>query len=375
MKKLLSSLLLPIIIGGMISCRHELDSADDGNKRNHSDKERPELKTLTMSFGGDIVSESDEPLQRAITRDGGIYTAINVFRTEKDVPNANEEKYAYGLFLTKDGISIKVLTGYTYRFEATVLIERDDKVWINGSNYDQPFQLNYQQNLSGALTSYHSSLIGRFQYTSENSITHELVEDDKRSFFQQLRSGTVQVDAGADLPSRYAPVRYPRIKRFYGTTTSFDPSISEEVTIPMDYKSFGLKFILDEIPVGSSISVSDVTPNGNKRPDTDPEWFLVFQKNMDFNTDGEWEGIYSLNDLRNDTEQFTLRFYWINGKTPSPYFDHSITVNANMKKVLKLKIDGEVNDTKSGNITLLNIDEADLSEETAEVISHDFKKS
>lgn len=140
MKKLLSSLLLLIIIGGITSCRHELDSADDGNKRNHSEKERPELKTLTMSFGGDFVSESDEPLYRA--GDGETFVGINVYRTEKDNQQATEEKYAYGLFIGKDNIKIDVITGYTYRFEASILIERDDKLALNNRRYNEPFMLH-----------------------------------------------------------------------------------------------------------------------------------------------------------------------------------------------------------------------------------------
>ena len=54
------------------------------------------------------------------------------------------------------------------------------------------------------------------------------------------------------------------------------------------------------------------------------------------------------------------------------HFDYPVTVTAKKKKILKLSIDGDVSETKSGNIIFTNMDET--MEEEEERVSHDFNK-
>ena len=367
MKKLLSSLLLLIIIGWTPSCRHDLDSADDGNKRNHPDKEKPELKTLTMSFGGDFVSESDEPLQRA--EDGETYTAINVYYTEKDTENAPQKKYAYGLFVGKDPISIDIITGYTYRFEATILKEREDKIKMQSGGYSDPFRLHDE----GSSTfdnawPYISKDVDKFQYTY-------LQEDEKaKNYFCQLTSGTAYVNSGGDLRDingNYVTgerwVRYPRVKRYYGRVDSFDPSSSETIEIPMTYENFGLKLVLESIPEGTAVKVKDAT-NYSTGPTPTDEPYLIFPQGLqlDFSSDTShtWECIYSLNKFSSNTQEFILEFEWLKGAGKSEKIKKRVTVEARKMKVLKLSFTGDVNETKSGNIVFTNMEDSlELSEE------------
>ncbi len=151
MKKFLNSLLLMLLLGGFAACKSDLNSDLDGNHRSQRIKDEPILKTIHMSFGGDFISQSEEPLLRA--EDGETYTGINVFRSKKkdDGTFETEERYAYGLFKGIDDISVEVLTGYAYRFEASVLIEREDKFLINSENaFADPF---YKKNSSDDQTS------------------------------------------------------------------------------------------------------------------------------------------------------------------------------------------------------------------------------
>ncbi|MDE6479812.1 MAG: hypothetical protein K2L45_06025 [Muribaculaceae bacterium] len=343
MKKLLNSLLVLLMLSGISSCKNDLDPLEAGHNRNSNQKNKPMLKTVRMSFGGDYISESEEPLLRA--EDGETFVGINVFYTKKDVDNAEEENYAYGLFKNTSGIKIDLITGYTYRFEASILIEREDKLWENEGRYGQPFQT------SNGLSDFYKKDIGSFIYTYEK-------ESKERFYFRQLKSGIAMVDAGSDLSSRYGDVSFPRVKRYYGSIGSFDPSAFENIEIKMEYKCFGLKLVLESIPDNTSLSVRDITNIGNT---TDPKYRLVFPANLRLSSSDEqsktWEGIYSLSNFNDNTHEFKLRFTWYKGNGDPETFDHTFTVEATKKKVLNIKIDGEVNSTKSGNIIFTNLED------------------
>ncbi|MDE6554216.1 MAG: hypothetical protein K2K98_14845 [Muribaculaceae bacterium] len=346
MKKLFGSLLLLLLVGGLSSCRNDLEPQKPGNHRSHTTKEKPIMKTIKMNFGGDFISESEEPLLRA--EDGDTYTAINVFRTEKGVEGATEEKYAYGLFKKKEGIEINVVTGYTYRFEATILVEKVDKVFIINKSYAQPFQ--YSDDQSG-MSNYHSEDLDTFKYTTLDS-NDAIVENRKREYFRQLNSGTAHVDVAGDLGSltQTARISYPRVKRYYGILDGFDPGVLQSVDIKMLYKSFGLKIEVVDLPSGF-VTVQDVTRDGIKVKD--PTDRLIFSKGLqlDKDTKRDWEGLYSMNELTSQEETFTLEFTWHKGGDANETFTTPVTIKPNTKKILQLNINGSPNYQTKGNIS------------------------
>lgn len=357
MKKLVNSLLVAGLVFSFASCSNDLDTLEDGNHRNHEVKDRGVKKTVRMSFGGDIITESDEPLLRA--DDLRTFTGINVYRTEKDKDDAKEEKYAYGVFDRKDGISIDVVTGFTYRFEATILIENDDRLTADTRNLQQPFRLQ-DKGMVGfdSYKGYDIANLGYFTYT------YTTESEDSKEFLSELSFGTAYVKGDGNILDAVGGIvtevkmQYPRVKRFYGANQEYDPSSSDEVEIPMDYKSFGLKIVVESIPNGTSVSVSDVTSNANKNPKDDPEYYLLFPKSLSLNNDSrEWECIYSLNNLKQDNKEFTLCFSWDKGAGVKDNFYHKVKVEAKQKKVLKLNIEGVVNESKKGNIVFTNVDD------------------
>lgn len=372
MKKLLGSLLLLLSIGCLSSCRNDLDSLETGNYRGHNTKEESVLKTIRMNFGGDLITETEEPLLRA--EDGDTYTAINVFRTEKGVENATEEKYAYGLFKKKEGIDIKLWTGYTYRFEATILIEREDKVFLVNNSYAEPFEYSTDRGGLTGLCGYNLKDLNSFKYTTVNSLTNESIEDRNREYFQQLSCGTANVDLNGDLgtQTRFAHVNYPRVKRYYGTLASFDPGLSQSVGINMSYKNFGLKIEVAHIPSGY-LTVKDVTMDGIKQKD--PTERLIFNKDLilDKEPNSEWEGLYSLNNLLADSDTFTLEFTWHKGENVTEEFTTEVTVKPKTRKILRLNINGSPNYETKGNITF-SMDNEDLTDEVQET-KKDFSQS
>lgn len=356
MEKLTSTLLLILILCGFESCKNDLDPLEAGNYRSLKKKEKPKVKTIRMSFGGDYITESEEPLLRA--QDCKTFVGVNVYYTDKDDETKTEKKYAYGLFESTNSVSINLITGYTYRFEASVLIEieKGDKLWDNGAgNYGEPFLTN---NGEGYFPE--SDITGEFIYT------HNAASNAKFHFIR-LSSGTALVDAGDALPSQYGDVRFPRVKRFYGGLNSFDPSLMSTVEIPMEYKCFGLKLVLKSIPGDTSVGVLDISDNGNNVTNSStshPEYYLRFPDGLRLKSTSEdskiYDGLYSLNNFKENTKEFKLKFTWYKGNGQTQVFSHTFTVEAKKKKVLEISIDGEVDETKSGNIKFANIDDSNL---------------
>ena len=356
--------MLLLLLGGFASCGGDLNPEDEGNYRHQKVKDKPVMKTIRLQFGGDYVSESEEPLLRA--EDGETYVGINVRRTKKDQKDAKPEMYAYGLFPKKDEIRLDVLTGYIYQFEATVLIEQEDKIVIKGKEYGEPFER--LDETSAPFLAYRGCPTRFFEDDGGFNYASKAVVGDETTYLAQLSSGTAHVGINQAM-------YYPQVKRFYGTKDSFDPSLTDEVEIEMSYMCFGIKFILESIPDGTSVTVSDNSEVSSEDAMNKPNCYLQFPSDMRLSMDSEssktWEGVYSLNKLNEKTHVFNLEFTWDKGNGEAESFPYSVTVTANKQKVLKLNIDGDVNETKSGNI-ILTMEDIKLEEEDPEEIIQKF---
>lgn len=368
MNRISLGLLALAIMSGITSCNNELNPIEDGNHRIPGGvKEEPVLKTVRLSFGGDFISESEEPLLRA--DDAQTYVGINVFRTEKGNNEAKEEKYAYGLFGSKEGISIDVLTGFTYRFESSILIDDVDKLYINSSDkkVPLPFRFSSEQTITSP-ESFDQSNMGKFFYTVLDE-SEQVVEDRQRNYLYGLTSGIARVEVGDDL-TRATRVEsyYPRVKRYYGECDEFDPGLTKGVEVKMDYKCFGLRFELMNIPSGT-VTVKDITAT-NGDLDSHPEYGLIFTKGLVLSEDNrEWDGVFSMNDMKAKSETLKLQFTWQKAEGISEPFDAEITVSPGKKKVLHLNVNGDPNYQTKGNITLIMGDEK-LTEEVEEIKSN-----
>ncbi len=353
MKNLMNSLLLILMLASMSACGSDYDALQDGNHRGKQEKNKPMVKTVRMSFGGDFISESEEPLQRAEDKKN-TFVGINVTRIKKgnDIESNNtnikKEPFAYGLYDRLSNISIDLVTGYYYFFEASILIEDQDKLWDqDASIYMQPFD-----NTNGE----------GFSISNMNKFDYTYLKDDLHKFsFKKLDSGNAYVDSKNALSSRYGQIKYPRVKRYYGKLDLFDPALISDVEILMDYKSFGIKFQVEKMPNNTKLTVSDGTNIAYKTPVDNPEEYIWFPNDLslDMSTENSktWEGIYSLNNFGKNSHDFTLKFCWDKGSGTKEYFSHKITVEAKKKKILKINIEGEVNQPTSGNIKFINVDE------------------
>lgn len=341
------------------SCSLDNDPQDDGNHRLHQEKTRKVYK-FQMSLGGDYVDQSEEPLSRA--NEPNTYVGINVTCKDKTVKDAPAENYAYGVFTSKDNLTIDLISGYTYDFEATILRDGTDK-YDTSSSYKEPFNTGINQ----------ISIrdINKFTYHQENSNNLKLTN---------LASGEAQVHLfdQPDYVSEYSNCMYPRVDRYYGKIQNVDPdnlsSLDNKITIPLDYKCFGIKIIVTDLPENTTLKVRD---------ENNPEdvyggncyTFLMFPKDLTFNSEiREWEDVYSSYDLTKDDDDdpinFTLEFTWDRGMGITEKFTSSIDVRPKMKKILQIKVTGNASTQTTGNLILETSDDASTMTSSYQSTSH-----
>lgn len=369
MKRLICG-MLTVVMCVITSCRNEYDPLDDGNYRIHSEKEKPVMKTVKMSFGGDFITESEEPLLRA--EELHTYKAVNVYWTE-DKEGASEEIYAYGLFVDTDEVKINLFTGYKYRFEATVLIDDRDIIQKLNGYYSYPFRKNQVgTDADEDFAPGDSDInINKFHYAEDEKATKKTCYR-----FSDLTSGEAYVDIAGDRVGSTKPnrMRYPRVKRYYGEVENFDLSNDgTTVNIEMNYKSFGLKIVINKLPFGT-LSVEDVTY------DVSTEWQrnLLFPKDLIFNApsvgEGEevvpeaYQGLFSMHSMTADKATFTLKFTWNKGEgVEAKTFTRSVEVHPKMNRILNVDVTGTENTKGSGNIVFNNIQDETLNDEASNI--------
>lgn len=369
---------MTIFTGSFLAgCTNDHDPDSDGNHR-HGKGPQPKVYTYKLSFGGDYIDQSEEPLFRA--DEAASYVGINVTRKKKDDANATKEYYAYGMFLNQTSMEIDLESGYIYDFEATVISDRTDEyVHFDNSSYDAPFRYQQIGQSSAAKLQFPKNQLNIFQYNTNPSIKPEL-----KGYLCELSSGKAQIKHSDQTDPMIDPTPrclFPRINRFYGKKVEFDPqSISADAStigIPLAYKCFGIKINVSKMPQDTYLTIKDIT---ERRTDTEANSHLFFPANLRISKDEElgnsiWEDVYSMNNLSEDNkETFKLHFTLystVTGKVIDQ-FDEEIEVRAKYKKVLTASVIGEVNTLVTGNI-ILQLDNTDLTEESSETSNWEIK--
>lgn len=342
MKKLISLIALAILAINLQSCSTDKDPEAEGNHRHQN--ETPKVYTYKLSFGGDYIDQSEEPL----TREGEtpIYVGINVTRSENTV-NAPVEKYAHGVFTHKDGITIEIIEGYKYEFEATVLTNKTDIYKLdNDNNYPTPFSC-YADIDNDHRTAFLNKDINSFLYTFDSTFTNESM----KRYLPELSSGKAYVNITNFATIKFGECAYPRVNRYYGKTT-IDATVfpsGKEINIPLDYKCFGLRFQLGDVPKGTYITWQDITAEGSSNQGD----FLQFNKDFQLDSDHTpYEDIYSLNNLNQSTQNLKFRFTWHKGDNSTETFEREFNVNAGRRKILTISVSGNSNIPQTGNIKI-----------------------
>lgn len=380
MKYRIIHLIFTLFAVAFVSCRSDLDSLNDGNRRHIKDAEKIEagkFYTMKLSLGGDYITELEEPLRGADNEtENGVterdtFIGINVYMQKKGT-NGPKEKYAYGLFnfspdpttLKFDKnttIVVKLYSEYLYSFEVTVLTELVDTLAISTSSsnkgYTDPFRIK-SDTYNGDGAQYNIDNLGEIIYTFDSKKSSgDLLPDRERYKFANLKSGIADVYVGDDWIHKTGKFHYPRVKRYYGELNDYDPTgtSSTEATIPLAYQCFGIKIEVESMPTNTTLTVQDIEYSKTKNEQD----FLLFPNDLTLSNGSIWEGLYSMKDLQTLEEQysspssksFKLSFTWHKGGDLTETFESGdIEVSAKTRKIIKVNVQGQTNEESRGNI-------------------------
>lgn len=199
MKKVLFLMMVVLAIAG---CSNNYDEEIP------SIPESPKEYLISLGYSGEITDITERPLNRVATND--IY-GIQVY--SMPINGAEYKAYAYGLFDSSEGINIKLLDGYKYKFSSTMVVNGKTKLESYNNVFHLPFVVN------GGV----AELKNTFTYSSTNEFGY------LGSSLSDLKDGEMYTR--------------PNLDRYYGESTEYTPSLNGTVSIKMKRVSFGAKFI------------------------------------------------------------------------------------------------------------------------------------
>lgn len=274
---------------------------------------------VQLGWSGDILDIFEEPLTRASGND--LY-GIQVYSCPDVEGSTTYIPYAYGLFDDIDGITIKLLAGYKYKFESTMIVDGKNKLYSSPSNsnsFNSPFDVG---NLPTAITNC-------FNFSSTTNMY------PSRSFIQLKGGGIFHI---------------PNVERYYGVTAGYKPSENSKVDIDMKRVSFGAKFVAQGKfkQEGGEIKI--------QIPDA-PVAYITYSAE---NNEHKYEDIYSFKDVvgaynaakDNDyVVEMEVNLSWTkaNGVTV-PFGDYKVKFRRNKKTVINIKVDDKSSENGMGLI-------------------------
>ncbi len=221
--RLISFLLWLFAVVSWTACSREVPIAE-------SPEEGARQYKVTLSLAGEITGTVDinqEPLSKAEGGADDLYV-INVY--SKESAGAANRLYAYGTFDHADGLHLQLEEGYLYEFRVTYIPNAAEVLnWVDDTTY------------SWQLENYQGTLMNRFVRATSY--------DD----------GGFDATAGriynkADGMSYYRP----RLDRYYGELSDFDPSASATATINLYRAVFGVRLNIEGLTEGTlTFSMAD----------------------------------------------------------------------------------------------------------------------
>ncbi len=243
--KILSAIMLvPLAVAG---CTKSSMSPDSG-------KEAKEY-IVTLACGGEIKDVTVSDLTKAEGENNDLY-GVQVY--SRPAQSENEYKpYAYGLFDSMEGRTIKLLEGYEYKFVATMV--KDGKEMLK--SYDDCYYLPFFLRPVDKST----KIASLFVYDAVN-------------YFSGLSRGSTNLgkNKGDAIFDR------PNTDRYYGETDGYIPSEGGKVSISMKHIVFGLKVKAEKFTEGSlSIAMKEAPSMTITSPDSEIQDIFTFAKVRD----------------------------------------------------------------------------------------------
>lgn len=180
-----------------------------------------------------------DDLQTKTTTNNDLY-GINVYYDPARDGNSNTH-YAYGLFDNKEDMSISLLSGYTYKFECTLVKDGKSLLYCGQyggnsfSGYAKPFQTN-----ESASTQLSNSFVYGTTYLSGITTGQATVKSATTGYVEQTM---------------------PSIQRYYGEIEGYTPTPGGTVIIPLKKTIFGARMIIDKVAEGTLTATCVINSN------------------------------------------------------------------------------------------------------------------
>lgn len=264
----------------------------------------PKEFLVSLGFSGEITSIEESPLSRAATND--LY-GIQVYSSPTS--SDNYKPYAYGLFDSKDGMVIKLLEGYKYKFVSSMVVDGKQKLYTSyDGSYDYPFK--------------------RF-HGGDTKLENKFVYDNEE--------GMIYLGHGyAFLTEPLELFQHPNTMRYYGEVTDYIPTENSSVSINMKKVTFGAQFITDGFTEGTLyIKLKDAPTLQLVFPQTEIEDIFTFENESN---DDRWTA-----DAYTETILVSISWQKNDGAIV-PLINQEVTFKRNIKTTITVKVnDSSVN--------------------------------
>lgn len=288
-----------------------------------------EYYTVNLGMGGDILEVIETPLTRA-GETADLY-GIQVYSApNKELPEGERvtwTRYAYGVFGSDENISINLLKGKKYKFEATMIVDGQNKVKKYSAGFSYPFYVSGTNGNFGAIG--------------------ELFNYQHADYLGELGSGYTYLKDGKSYS-------HPNVERFYGELEDFVPGKNnDKALIKMKRTSFGAKFIAK----GKLATEGQLEIQMTSAPKMMIDLSTNDKKVDDIFTFSNVKKAYQDND-HTETIAVTINWHRADG-TVFPLGTHDITFKRNKMSTVQVKIETENAEGELG----LEIDDNDMSDD------------
>lgn len=267
-----------------------------------SEPQSPKEYTVSLGFTGEI-SVSESPLSRASGND--LY-GIQVYSCP-DVDGATTYTYyAYGLFDDTSLMTLKLVSGYKYKFVATMIVDGKNKIFYGAySNTEEGYHAPFDLAIRNGSTS----------TASPAAITNSFLTTST-TYLETVSYSIARLAADGQTYNR------PCVDRFHGELVDYAPTADGTVKINMSRLSFGAKFIAEDFTEGE-ISVGI-------------EYAPQMKITYPYTT---IQGIFTMNNLNYSTDVSNVTIEWTkdNG-TVVPLGTHEITFKRNKLTTVTIKV-------------------------------------
>ena len=243
----MKNLLYLFLVGILFSCGGAGES-DEPNPEEPDVNGEPKEYVVSLGMVGEIEISESPLLGRATPNDlYGIQVYSKTATTEYT-------PYAYGLFDDKSKMTIKLLEGYSYKFETTMVIDGKNIIGTYKPNtFSNPFDCELQN---------------VFIFDNEKSLS--------------------VLELGHSYLTYVGYYSHPNCDRFHGKILNYTPTENGNVEIAMKRVVFGVKFIAEGLTEGKlKINIKEAPElNITYGKETEIEDIFTFSHNYPY--EGDW---------------------------------------------------------------------------------------